>query len=185
MLAPARNFTSAFTLTETLIVLSLMAFIVQLSFTEGITTYDRENAHFDRILLLSALREARAESMNDVCTNTDSICGATPIDHGVFVSENGLTIFEGSSYANRNISTDQNYSFPGGTKLETTSSDEVTFAAGTGDVSSDDFSNFGGLGNSETYGTSTISIIGVDNRTETIQINSQGAILSSTLSTSV
>jgi Tfp pilus assembly protein FimT len=176
MVHTAIKLSAAFTLAETLIVLSLMALIMQLSITEGIDSYDRSQSRADRTLLIGALRKARAESMNDVCANTDSICGATPIDHGVFVSENGLTIFEGPSYANRDTAGDESYSFSSDIQLATSSSDEVTFATDTGDVSS---------GSSTDVTASSISIIGADNRTETIQINSQGAILSSTLASSV
>jgi hypothetical protein len=92
-----------------------------------------------------------------------STCVDAPVTHGVFLSSKGFTIFEGPTYALRTTTADQNYQFSSKTKPFYTSDHEVIFAANTGASSS---------------GTSTLSIIGMDNRIFTLQINPQGAILS-------
>jgi prepilin-type N-terminal cleavage/methylation domain-containing protein len=148
-----------FTLVETLLVLALMSVLISVSLTEGLASFTRGLSQNDRQLAVSALREARAEAMDGTCTG--NAC-AGPLAHGVFISQSGVTIFEGASYADRLQQADQVLLF---SAEETVSDTYVLFAADTGDVSTD--MNF--------------SIQRIHGPTENILVNTQGAISSLTL----
>ena len=145
-----------FSLIETIIVMGLIGIFAGIGLQVGIDTFERGLARTDRLLALSALREARAESMNNVCMNTN--CSA-PVPHGVYFEENKITIFEGASYSERYTHADITIPFSSPQTICNTS--VVIFAPGTGDTAS-----------------TTLSLIGKDNREITISLNSQGGISS-------
>ena len=144
-----------FSLIETLVVISLLAFIADLGLADGIAQLERVTPRSDYQLVLAALREARARSMSNHCIIAP--CNQ-PTAHGVFISPQQLTIFEGARYAARQTQTDLVIPFSMSETLS--NSREIVFAAITGDVSAN----------------TSLSLTGNDHRTRSISINTEGAI---------
>jgi prepilin-type N-terminal cleavage/methylation domain-containing protein len=125
---------SGFTLTEILITLGLVAALTSLGLPAEISEYEREMRRTDQALVLSSLREARAESLYNVVSNPDC---TSAIPHGVYVTPNGLTIFEGQSYDSRYIPADITFSFSSIESLNSGNSEEIVFEPRSGEVSTE------------------------------------------------
>jgi prepilin-type N-terminal cleavage/methylation domain-containing protein len=149
------KYTHGFTLIETLIVLAFFGLLSGLALTNSISSYDHGLARTDRDLVFAALREARAQSIAGVCVGNACSTG-TP--HGVFFSSSRLVIFQGANYASRESS--QDLVFPFELQEIISPLHEITFAAGTANVATE----------------TTLSITGVDSRTETFSVNMMGGI---------
>lgn len=88
---------SGFTLIEILIVISILSILVGLGLFIGIDFYRGYNLRLERNVAASVLQKARNQSMNNIGQS----------NHGVYIKDNGFTIFQGPSYVGRNISFDQ------------------------------------------------------------------------------
>jgi Tfp pilus assembly protein FimT len=148
----------AFTLTEIIIVISILIFCASVGLPECITTLTRTFTHIDKFLLLSAIREARAESMHHTCRSQNCAGSAS---HGLYIEQNKITLFEGSSYIKRNTDTDIIVPFL--SEEQISNSNQVVFTYSGNPTNS-----------------TTLSMTGKDNRTETIQIFLHGGISSNT-----
>ena len=146
-----------FTLVETLIVLGLLGIFIGVTVPSGVDEYERVQARSDRELLVSSLRETRAEAMNGTCAT----CTA-PESHGLHISQNQLILFTGPSYATRTQAFDTEVSTSKATHFSTSEAD-VIFTPFSGDVAS----------------PATIQATGMDHQTENVQVTTHGAILAS------
>jgi prepilin-type N-terminal cleavage/methylation domain-containing protein len=146
-----------FTLIEMMLVLSLASIVGSLTITNGITYYDHSLAAIDRAQMVTAFREARAEAQN----------GSNP--YGVFLTNSGFVIFQGTSYGSRLDTYDRAFTFLTPEILSATSSLEAVFSASSADTQVADSSSL------------IFSVTGTDHRTELLQVLSEGSILTSTL----
>ena len=154
-----------FTLVEVLVVCSLAGILIGISFLYGIDVFTQSLARIDRELLLTSLREARAEAMNGSCVA--SAC-TFPTPQGIHVSSTGLTIFEGDSFASRNVSADIPVPFSLPESIAARSATEVVFAPYSANVTHVSF----------------ISMLGADHRAEEIEVLNNGTIVASSTTTS-
>jgi prepilin-type N-terminal cleavage/methylation domain-containing protein len=147
---------SGFSLIETIVALSLLSIFVLLEIPASLHSYGAAVHRADMQLLISALREARAQSLSEVCKNPH--CTESPA-HGVYFNSTQLTVFEGGSYATRYRAADipLTFSLP---ETMSASTNEIIFAATTGDTLSDE----------------TVAFIEPNQHTRTISINSAGMI---------
>ena len=147
-----------FSLIETILTVSIMTLCVSIGFAESLSTLSHTYARADRLVLLASIREARAESIHHTCR---SLTCAGSASHGIYVEHNHITLFEGSSYIKRNATVDLSIPFLSDELVSTVNQVVFTYS-----------------GNSTS--STTISITGKDNRTETIQIAIHGGILAHT-----
>jgi prepilin-type N-terminal cleavage/methylation domain-containing protein len=89
---------SGFTLIEILIAMAILALILGLGYFAGFDFYKNYALDSEKDLLMSILRKARSQAINNV--------GAAA--HGVSVNGSWYTIFYGNSYASRNAQYDEN-----------------------------------------------------------------------------
>lgn len=106
-----------FALVELLLVLSISTMIFSYFFSVGSDFYLSQSLVAERESLISVLRKARTEAMN----NTNQT------DHGVYVGAQNYTIFQGSSYAGRNQDFDE--TFPRTGSVDISGPNEVVFTA--------------------------------------------------------
>ncbi len=86
------------TLVEILIAMGILALILSLGYFVGFDFYKNYALHSEKDMLMSVLRKARSQALNNV--NSTS--------HGVYVKDDFYTIFYGSSYASRDSQYDEN-----------------------------------------------------------------------------
>jgi prepilin-type N-terminal cleavage/methylation domain-containing protein len=145
-----------FSLLETVIVLSILSCLILLEIPTSLSSYLNLLQQSDLQLFVSALTEARAQALFDVCKNPK--CTAPPA-HGIFFTSTQLVIFEGASYAGRYGSADIALTFSTPETISASSS-EIVFAAGTGNTASNQ----------------SIYFLRTNQRTHTIPINTDGII---------
>ncbi len=104
-----------FTLIEMLLVIGLFSLIAGLGVFFGVDYYQRSALAAERDLLVSALQNARAQSLSN-------LNGAA---HGVYLANNSLIIFEGQNYAS---ATDIE-ALPNNPGITHTGPSEITFDA--------------------------------------------------------
>ncbi|MEK9180393.1 MAG: type II secretion system protein [Patescibacteria group bacterium] len=138
---------SAFTLIEIIVVLAISAVIFSFTLGVGVDFYQSQALISERDTLLSLLRSARVNAMDNINQS----------DHGISVGTTTYVVFEGSSYASRNTEFDQG--FPHSPGVVFSGPGEIVFAAleGTPNVSG------------------TVSISNARGRSD-IAINSEGRI---------
>ncbi len=152
-------YTHGFSLVETLVTLSLLTACISIGLAESLDTLARASARTDRELLVSTLHEARLRSLNRVCSSQNC---AMPFPHGVYLEHNQLTLFEGLTYASRTQSLDVRIPF---------SSEEIVCSS-TNEI--------GFLPSGNATSSTTLSILGKDNRTEVVLVGIHGEILART-----
>jgi len=86
-----------FTLIEILIVVGILSILVGLGLFIGNDFYRGYNLRLERSVMVSALQKARNQSMSNIGQS----------NHGVYLTNDGFTIFQGPSYAGRSTSSDQ------------------------------------------------------------------------------
>lgn len=86
------------TLIEILVTMGILALILSLGYFVGFDFYRNYALHSEKDILLSVLRKARSQALNNV--NSTS--------HGVYIGSNSYTIFYGSSFASRDSQYDEN-----------------------------------------------------------------------------
>jgi prepilin-type N-terminal cleavage/methylation domain-containing protein len=120
-----------FTLIELLLAIALLSIFAGLGSYFGISAYVRSLSMNDAELLLAALERARAESQADICGENDCL---QDVAHGVHVRTNvqeiatSLTVFEGSSYASRDVQDDITLPLSGETLFD--GPNEIMFSPG-------------------------------------------------------
>jgi Tfp pilus assembly protein FimT len=86
-----------FTLFEILVVMGILIILISLGLFISNDFYKGYNLRLERNTVVSILQKARNQSMSNI----------GQLNHGVYVSGDSFTIFQGPSYAARNISLDQ------------------------------------------------------------------------------
>jgi prepilin-type N-terminal cleavage/methylation domain-containing protein len=107
---------SGFTLIEILIAMAILVIILGLGYFVGFDFYRNYALHSEKDVLVSVLRKARSQALNNV--------GASA--HGVYIGDSSYTIFYGSSYVSRNAQYDENIKKAPG--ISATGLNEVVFA---------------------------------------------------------
>ena len=117
---------------EILVVFALIAIVGAFTLIFSMDAYRGSNFRSDRDLFVAGLQRARAQAMNNVCS--DVLCSdGSP--HGVKILSNGTyVIFEGANYASRHQNSDSIFKFNTAT---TTTSNEIVFSALSGHTSVD------------------------------------------------
>jgi prepilin-type N-terminal cleavage/methylation domain-containing protein len=107
-----------FTLIELLLAIALLSIFAGLGSYFGISAYVRSLSMNDAELLLAALERARAESQADICGENDCLQEIAT----------SLTVFEGSSYASRDVQDDITLPLSGETLFD--GPNEIMFSPG-------------------------------------------------------
>ena len=97
------SYTNGFTIIEVLVVLALAVGIGGLALMVSFDTYRASSLRVDQGALISVLQHARALSLHAVCLGSTCTEGAS---HGVAIQSDTYVIFEGPSYALRNVEND-------------------------------------------------------------------------------
>lgn len=141
---------AGFTLIETVVVMSLLGMIGGFTAFMSMDGYRSFSFRSDRDTLVSLLVRARSQSMSNVCQG--ALCdGGVP--HGVRVVSGEYTLFQGETYATRDVAFDQVLPSSYTTTIAGSLS-EVVFRQLSGDVTVE-----GDIAISDEAGhTSTISI---------------------------
>ncbi len=79
---------SGFTLVEVIIVISLFALLLGLSYPFTLELYRSYTLRTDTAMLVSVLQKARSQSLNNI----------SEMSHGVHIDDAGYTIFQGSAF---------------------------------------------------------------------------------------
>lgn len=107
---------NGFTLVEIVIVVAILAVVLGLGYFVGFDFYKNYALHSEKDILISVLRKARSQALNNV--------GATA--HGVYIGDSSYTIFYGPSFVSRNSQYDENIRKAPGISLS--GLNEVVFA---------------------------------------------------------
>ena len=133
MSSKVKNLNGGFTLMEVIIVVGLIGMIFGLTAFVSINSYRGSSFRNERDALIGVLGRARNQAMNNTCLGgcTDSK------PHGVHITVNDYTIFQGATYnsadpLNEVIKKDSSISIQG---LGTTSFTDVIFTQLSGDIS--------------------------------------------------
>ena len=123
------KYVRGFSFIEILVVMGIFVILGTLSLFVSMDTYHGSNFRSDRDLVVTLLQHARAQAMHNICTGTCT--DGKP--HGVYIGSGTYTVFQGSSYATRDVAEDQTYT--ANSTLVATGDSEVVFANVTGVVS--------------------------------------------------
>ncbi len=110
-----KNHKNGFTILEVLVVIGLIALASSLGLSVSLDVYKSYNFQAEKLLVLALLQKARSESLNNVNSNP----------HGVYFQSGHYILFEGSSYASRNVSRDLAFV---NNNLSVTGTDEIVFS---------------------------------------------------------
>jgi len=95
---------NAFTLVETLIVMSLVLVITSFGFVMSKGDFMRNNLRDEVSVINSLLVRARNQSINTMCFGDSCVGGKK---HGVYITEHSYVLFQGDSYLTRDVSEDE------------------------------------------------------------------------------
>lgn len=107
---------------EVLIVMGLVAVVGGFALFVSMESYRGSSFHSDRDLLIAALQRARAEAVDNICFGTCT--DGKP--HGVFMQSTSTIIFQGASFATRDIAADA--VFDANTAVTKSSLGEIVFS---------------------------------------------------------
>ena len=118
-----------FTLFEVVIVMAFIAVVGGFSMFMSMDTYRGYNFHTERDLAIAALQHARAQAIGNICNGAGC---ATGKPHGVSIQADKFVIFQGSSYAARDVS--QDATIPANSTVAHSGQTEIVFAQLSGNV---------------------------------------------------
>ena len=121
-----------FSLIEVVLVLALVSLCAGYGMFFTMDSYRSHSFYTDRDALVSLLQHARAESMSNTCGNQNCTDG---VPHGVAIEPDSYVLFEGDSYALRDVS--QDISVERSPLMSATGLTEVIFAVGSANVAAD------------------------------------------------
>lgn len=141
-----RSVSGGLTVIEILVVIGILAILFAIGLPISINFYFDYILISERDTLVSTLTYAR----------NLALINANESDHGLFLAPNNLVIFQGSSYASRNVSEDKN--FPRASAVAISGPNEIVFKSLSSQTAS------------STYGLSNAR------RTFNVYVNSEGRI---------
>ncbi len=94
---------NGFTLTEVMVVIGLVAIVGGLSLSLSMDDYRSYKFRSERDMFLAILHKARSQSMSNICLGTCT--NGKP--HGVAIISGHYVIFQGASYAIRDLAQDE------------------------------------------------------------------------------
>lgn len=100
----ARKSGAGFTLLEVLVVMGIMSILGGFALIVSLDVYRGFAFRTERDMLISVLHKARSQSMNNMCLGTGCTDGKP---HGVHVSTGAYIVFQGASYASRDVAVDE------------------------------------------------------------------------------
>ncbi len=112
---PKNNFEEGLTLVELLVTLAILFGIAGVGTLIGINFWNGESLQNERYNLVTILRKARSEAMNNINQSA----------HGVFLTNNSYILFKGASYASRIQEYDETFQIKGSVNL--TGLQEIVF----------------------------------------------------------
>ncbi|HUO56446.1 MAG TPA: hypothetical protein VMU27_03370 [Candidatus Paceibacterota bacterium] len=118
-----------FTLIEAIVVTGLLALIGACTASVNLSTYEHASVQKERQSLVEALEHARAEALERICEGEECVSGAL---HGVSIQRDRYVIFQGSSYASRDVGADE--IIEANPAFSHTGLSEVIFASSTGET---------------------------------------------------
>ena len=92
-----------FTLIEVLVVLGILTVVGSFSIIMGVDSYRGQLFRSDRDVLITALQHARSQAVGNICLGS-GCTGGKP--HGVYISPDTYVMFQGTSYAARDVAVD-------------------------------------------------------------------------------
>jgi prepilin-type N-terminal cleavage/methylation domain-containing protein len=116
-----------FTLVEILVVMAILILVSGIAMTTDVNTYQRYSFRSDRDALISTLHRARSQSINKICFSS-----CTSMYHGIYFATNQYTLFQGPSYATRDVAVDEVIDINSTTHISGPS--EVVFAPLSGEI---------------------------------------------------
>lgn len=122
-----------FTLIEALVVMGILTMLGGLGLFMNLDTYHGFMFRSERDTMNSALSHARSQSMNNMCLGAACTDGKA---HGVYITKGKYVIFQGQSYATRDLGVDEVIYAQNDTVQFASSSYEVVFAQLSGSVAS-------------------------------------------------
>lgn len=117
-----------FSLLEILIVLGILVLLMGLGLVMNLDRYRADAFRAERARLVSTLHKARNQSINNICFG--SCVNGKP--HGVHLTANSVTLFQGSNHASRDTAYDQ--VFPFNAPYALSGLDEVVFTQLSGEA---------------------------------------------------
>lgn len=118
-----KAFKAGFTLVEIVIAMAILVIIAGSGFYAGFGQFQSYSLRTDRDTVVSLLQKARSRAMNNI----------GQVKHGFSIQGSNYVVFEGSSYATRNVGADQ--IIPKSSLVSLSGVSEVIFDQLTGDVS--------------------------------------------------
>lgn len=106
MRSPAASIHKArgFTLIEVLIVIGMLAIVGGMGLVVSMDSFRNYSLKDERDVVVSALQKARSQSINNMCFGPGCTDGKA---HGVKILAGQYVIFQGASYATRNVALDE------------------------------------------------------------------------------
>ncbi len=95
---------AGFTLIELLVVMGLLTFVGGFSLIVSMDSFRGQTFRSERDTTLSVLQKARSQAINNMCFGAGCQNGKA---HGVHIQNNQYTIFQGATYATRDILLDE------------------------------------------------------------------------------
>ncbi len=127
-----RRLSGGFTLIEVTVVLGLIGIVAAFTAVVTLDSYRGFVFRSDRDTLIAALQRARSQGMNNVCLGAGCTNGK---QHGVAITPDQYVIFQGTSYAARDVLLDEVLPRAGGDiSLSPGSLSEVVFKQLSGKV---------------------------------------------------
>lgn len=93
-----------FTLIEVLIVMALIVFVAGFGLIVNMESYRATSFRTERDTLVALLQKARSESINNMCFSA-ACTGGKP--HGIHMGAHQYVLFQGESYATRDVALDE------------------------------------------------------------------------------
>ena len=95
---------TGFTLLEVLVVMGIMTMLGGFALIVSMDVYRSFSFRTERDMLISVLQKARSQSMSNMCLGPGCTDGRP---HGVHVSTGQYVVFQGATYATRDVSVDE------------------------------------------------------------------------------
>lgn len=159
MVLPRVSSVRAVTLIEIVVVVGLLVVIAALGLMVSMDDYRAQNFHTERDTVVSVLHKARSQAVNNMCFGVGCTDGKA---HGVHVANGEYVVFQGATYATRDVAVDE----------VITAGDAATVVTGPTDVI---FTQLSGMVNVNPVGANSMTITG-PNRISVITIGPEGTI---------
>ena len=151
-----------FTFIELLVVMALLFIIAGFGLIISMDNFRGYSFRTERMSIVSTLQKARGQAVSNMCFGTCT--GGRP--HGVYIGAHSYTIFQGDSYAARDVAVDE---------VVPARYEAMGFAAGS--FTEIVFSQLSGAATPHPSGVTTLSLIDTAGKDSSVlTVNAEGAI---------